>query len=359
MIGRGVDQVLPHPSDPLLHEPYVTDARRYVGLAERAGRPIHSPVNFSYIWGDILSEWKRVAPDLRLINFETIINQSDDYWTQKEIHYRMNPENIPCLTAAQIDCCCLANNHILDWGYSGLAETLETLKRVNIKTAGAGLSRQEAEAPAVMEVKDKVRCLVFSLATVTSGVPWSWGATEDKPGINLLKDLSADTVRELAGQIQRSKLPGDLVVVSIHWGGNWGYDIPYTNKKFAHQLIDRAGVDLLHGHSSHHAKGIEVYQDKLILYGCGDFLNDYEGIGGYEAYRDDLGLMYLATLELTTGKLLSLPMIPTQIKRFRVNRASLPDILWLRDTLNREGKMLGTRVELRPDNTLILLSAEK
>ena len=354
MTGRGLDQLLPHPSDPLLHEPYLTDARGYVELVERTSGSIRVPVNFSDLWGDALIEWERVAPDLRVINLETSITKSDDYWSEKSVHYRMNPENVPCLTAAGIDCCSLANNHVLDWGYAGLRETLETLKRVKVKTAGAGLTRQEAEAPAVMEVKDKGRVLLYSLATATSGIPISWGATEDKPGINLLKDLGAATVRQLAGQIQRVKRPGDIVVVSIHWGGNWGYEIPHTHTEFAHQLIEQAWVDLIHGHSSHHVKGIEVYRDKLILYGCGDFLDDYEGVSGYEAYRDDLGSIYLATLELGTGKLLSLPMIPTQIKRFRVNRASLPDVLWLQDTLNREGKRLGTQVELTPEHTLTL-----
>jgi len=47
-------------------------------------------------------------------------------------------------------------------------------------------------------------------------------------------------------------------------------------------------VDIVHGHSSHHVKGIEVHRGKLILYGCGDFIDDYEGIKGYEAFRDDL-----------------------------------------------------------------------
>lgn len=79
---------------------------------------------------------------------------------------------------------------------------------------------------------------------------------------------------------------------------------------FAHRLIDEAGVDIIHGHSSHHVKAIEVYKDKLILYGCGDFLNDYEGIGGYEEFRADLALMYFATVEPSTGKVFDLHMTP-------------------------------------------------
>ena len=87
---------------------------------------------------------------------------------------------------------------------------------------------------------------------------------------------------------------------------------------------------------------------KLII----DLLDDYEGIGGYEAFRDDLGLMYFASLDCATGKLVNLQMIPTQIKCLRIQRASTQDILWLREVLNREGKRFGTRVQW--DNNKIL-----
>jgi poly-gamma-glutamate capsule biosynthesis protein CapA/YwtB (metallophosphatase superfamily) len=60
------------------------------------------------------------------------------------------------------------------------------------------------------------------------------------------------------------------------------------HRQFAHALIDEAGFDLVHGHSSHHPKAIEVHHGRIILYGCGDFITDYEGIKGYESFRDDL-----------------------------------------------------------------------
>jgi poly-gamma-glutamate capsule biosynthesis protein CapA/YwtB (metallophosphatase superfamily) len=81
--------------------------------------------------------------------------RSDDSWRGKEIHYRMHPQNIGCLTAARSDCCCLANNHILDWGYDGLAETLRTLDAAGIAHAGAGGDAAEAAAPAVLDVRGK------------------------------------------------------------------------------------------------------------------------------------------------------------------------------------------------------------
>jgi poly-gamma-glutamate synthesis protein (capsule biosynthesis protein) len=141
-------------------------------------------------------------------------------------------------------------------------------------------------------------------------------------------------------------------VASIHWGSNWGYKIPSEQRAFAHELIDEAGVDIIHGHSSHHAKGIEIYRGKPILYGCGDFINDYEGIQGHRGYRGDLVLMYFPTINPATGRLVRLEMTPLQIKRFQLHRVSRKDAEWVRDTLAREGRELGTTVTLTHGNTL-------
>jgi poly-gamma-glutamate synthesis protein (capsule biosynthesis protein) len=353
MTGRGVDQVLPHPSDPRIHERVVQSASDYVELAERANGPIPRPVGFSYVWGDALEELDRVAPDVRIVNLETSVTTSAN-WLAKGINYRMHPSNVPCLTAARIDCCALANNHVLDWGRAGLAETLETLRKVRVKTAGAGRDAGEAAAPAIIEVGHRGRVIVFSFGSVTSGIPPDWAASADRPGVNLLPDLSNGTVDSIAGAVRAVKRPRDIVVASIHWGGNWGYRIPREQRTFAHRLIDTAAVDIVHGHSSHHAKGIEVYGDKPILYGCGDFLTDYEGIGGYEAYRGDLALMYFPSMDPATGKLVRFELTPLQIRRFRLHRAERSDARWLRDALEREGRELGTGAELREDGGLVL-----
>ncbi len=354
MTGRGIDQVLPHPNDPRIYESYVRNAVRYVELAETSNGPIPKPVAFPYIWGDALDVLDRVAPDVRIVNLETAVTSADDCWRGKGINYRMHPRNIPCLTAAKINCCALANNHVLDWGYSGLAETLETLSTAKVMRAGAGRNRVEAAAPAMLDVPGKGRVIVFSVGSVTSGIPAEWAADNDRAGVNLLTTLSEEVVGDIATSVGRVKRSGDLVVVSIHWDSNWGYPIPSDHRQFAHRLIDEAGVDVVHGHSSHHPRGIEIYRARPIVYGCGDFLNDYEGIGGYEEFRGDLSLMYFVSLNPTTGNLARMVMAPLQIRRFRLNRASNPDAEWLRDVLSREGRALGTTVELTADNTLIL-----
>jgi poly-gamma-glutamate synthesis protein (capsule biosynthesis protein) len=124
--------------------------------------------------------------------------------------------------------------------------------------------------------------------------------------------------------------------------------------EFAHNLVDLAGVNIVHGHSSHHAIGIEVYKNRLILYGSGDFINDYEGITGYEMYRDDLALMYFAGFDADTGNISKLKIVPMQIKNFKLNYAGRNDADWIKNILNREGKAFDTEFKLLSDNSIEL-----
>jgi len=307
MTGRGIDQILPHPGNPVLHEAFVKDARRYVRLAEQQNRRIPKPVDYRYIWGDALDVWNAREPDLRIINLETSVTTSDDYWPSKGINYRMHPRNVPCLTAAGIDCCVLANNHVMDWG--------------------------------------KCDVLVFAVADVSSGVPKAWSADEHRAGVHLLDDLSPRTADRIGEQIAAEKKPDDIVILSIHWGGNWGYRIPAKQRQFAHHLIDTGAVDIVHGHSSHHPKAIECYRGKAIIYGCGDFLNDYEGIGGYEHYRSWLAPMYFVTVNLHSRQVERLEIELLRLRRFRLEKASAPDRRWLRNKLNEFGNEFATITE--------------
>ncbi|HKJ67810.1 MAG TPA: CapA family protein [bacterium] len=354
MTGRGVDQVLPYSNDPRIYEPYLKNARKYVMIAEQENGPLPDSIGFDYVWGDALGIFDRLNPDLKIINLETAITISDDHWKGKRINYRMHSKNIPVLTSAGIDFCSLANNHVLDWGYDGLRETLRILNEAGVRHAGAGENRTEAQHPATFSVGDKEKLHVFSYGTRHSGISSDWAAGEDQPGVNLLKNFSRDVIESVRENIQNHPEPDDIVIVSVHWGGNWCYEIPKEHRKFAHQLIDEMGVDIVHGHSSHHPKGIEVHNNKLILYGCGDFINDYEGIGGYEQFRDDLGVMYFPEVDPASGDLVRLQMIPTRIEKFQVHRASREDAAWLKEMFDREGNRLGTRTELTEDDRLML-----
>jgi len=343
MSGRAIDQILPNHNRPQIHEPYLVDARDYIALAERVNGPIPRPVAFDYVWGDALAELSRMSPDARIVNLETAIT-THDVFEPKGINYRMHPANVGLLGVAGIDCCALANNHVLDWGDKGLADTLACLQGAEVRTAGAGRDLARAQAPAVIPIPGKGRVLVFAFGSEYSGIARDWAATQKRPGIDLLPDLSAATLAGIAERVGRTKQTGDIAVASVHWGGNWDYQIPAAQRRFAHGLIDQAGIDLVHGHSSHHVKGVEVYRGRPIIYGCGDFLNDYEGIRGHEEYRADLGLMYFPTLDIESGRLVRFELTATRIKRFRIQRADPAEAAWLAAVLDREGRPLGTGV---------------
>ena len=355
MCGRGIDQVLAQPCNPEIYEDYTRSATDYVELAERMNGPIPRGNAPAYVWGAALEELARMQPDARIINLETAITRSNDR-AHKGINYRMSPENAECLRAGKIDCCTVANNHVLDWGRAGLLETLATLQRLDIKAAGAGRNDEQARSPAVLELS-KARLLVFSFGSPSSGVPADWAARRDAPGVNWLPELSEVSALQVAEQISALRRPQDIVIVSVHWGSNWGYSVRDEQVVFARTLIDKANVSIVHGHSSHHPRPIEIYRDRLILYGCGDFLNDYEGIRGYERYRDDLTLMYFPDLDSENGNLAALKLVLLQIKKFRLCIPSRSDIEWIRRTLDRQCQRFGTRIVLEAEGRLSVVAS--
>lgn len=353
MTGRGVDQIFPDACAPALYEPYVESALDYVELAEAAHGPIPRHVDGSYVWGDALEILERQRPDARVVNLETAVTTSDAA-EPKGINYRMHPRNVGVLTAAHIDCCTLANNHVMDWGEPGLIETLDTLAGAGVHVSGAGRDLAQACLPAVLNVGEERRVLVFALGAEDSGIPPEWAADRGTPGVHLLRDFSHEQVTRIARLVAAAKRTGDVAVLSVHWGPNWGYGIHRDHRRLAHALIDDAAVDVVHGHSSHHPKAIEIHHGCPIFYGCGDLVTDYEGISGSEKYRGDLSLMYFVGLD-AHGHVTRLVMSAVQMRRFRLMRPEPADHQWLCDRMNRECRKFGHAVARRDDLLLELL----
>lgn len=352
MTGRGLDQILPTAGKPQLREHYIRDARDYVALAEKVNGPIPKPVDVDWPWGDALAILDDASTDARLINLETSVTQNDEYAPGKGIHYRMHPNNVGVLAAARIDVCALANNHVLDFGIRGLEESLDTLVSAGIVTAGAGRDREQAWQPAVVNTLTGRRILMLSAALASSGVTTDNAAGPGRPGLAFLPDLSGASADMVAQAVQRVRQAGDLAVFSVHWGSNWGYEIPDDQIRFAHRLID-AGIDVVHGHSSHHPRPLEIYRGKPILYGCGDLINDYEGIGGNEQFRDDLRLLYLVTFDIRTRALRELRLVPMQARQLRLRRAAATDTEWLRERLDAVSASFGFQVAANDDGDLV------
>ena len=321
------------------------DARDYVRLAERTNGPIPSAVTPHYIWGDALAEIDRFAPHATVINLETAITAGGRPWPHKEIHHRMHPDHIACLAAARVDVCALANNHVLDYGEDGFSDTLSTLRQAGVATAGAGRNHIEAGAPAILPLGDGRRLLVFAFATYDCGAPPAWEANHS-PGINMLPPDDVALARAVE-HIRAHRRPGDLTVVSIHWGPNWVGPVPASHRRIAHYLIGAGAADVVHGHSSHHPLPAEVHQGKLILYGCGDLINDYEGILQTSPGRSDLVCLYAVTLE-KDGRLRDLEVLPFRLERFRLRRIASKDRARLADFINRRSQPLGTQLSNGP-----------
>ncbi|MYV44375.1 CapA family protein [Streptomyces sp. SID2888] len=355
MLGRGVDQILPHPGNPALRETYIHDARAYVGLAEAANGPIPRPVPFDWPWGEAPAVLDEAAPDVRVINLETSVTGDGEFAPGKGVHYRMSPANLPCLATIRPDVSVLANNHVLDFGRNGLTETLAALTEAGLRTAGAGRDADAAGRPAAVPLDGGGRVLVFSFGMPSSGIPEDWAATGDRSGVELVAGPSEAAAAVCAERLRQLRRPGDIVVASVHWGPNWGYAVCRAEVRFAHALVD-AGVDIVHGHSSHHPRPLEVYRGRLVLYGCGDLIDDYEGIGGYERYRDDLRPLYLVSVERDTGRFAAVRIVPLQARRMRLEHATADDTRWLCAQLDRHSRDFGTRVEPGPDGTLTLRS---
>ncbi|KAJ5746182.1 hypothetical protein N7520_011364 [Penicillium odoratum] len=365
MLARLIDQLLPNP----VNSP--NDARNAAHFQFK-----HSslqPTNYtpSAPWGTTLPLLRKT--DLLLINLETSVTTTSSPWPNKKFNYRMHPANlVPVLHAAQVDYTSLANNHTLDYGTEGLIETVWTLKSAGISFAGAGQNTDEAYNPAILylprslqeyrskwvagekvvstrwsererEVFDDPRTGYAVHVFSASDHPAEWGATV--PEFHFI-DYSTRT-RERLQRLLRSggsSIPA-LKIFSVHWGSNYTWCPSEQIRSLAHFLIDECGVDIVHGHSSHHVQGVEIYNGKIIIYGCGDFVDDYMV---REDYRNDLGAVWRVNVsENNQGLVLDrLEIFPTRIDRFQANllNPSDQDHNWTRDKIAELSGDLGTMV---------------
>lgn len=270
----------------------------------------------AYPWGDTLPLFQ--AADVRLCNLECVISDRGTPWsaTPKMFHFRSDAKNVAVLKAAHIDAVSLANNHVLDYDYEGLYDTLHNLEQAGIRSAGAGTTLREASEPVIWEVQGRK----LGLIACTDNEP-DWAASGKHPGVWYVPiQVQDERAHQLFEIVQRTKAEVAYLIVSLHWGPNWGYAPPPEHKPFAHALIDH-GADLIFGHSGHIVRGIEVYQNKPIIYCAGNFIDDY---AVDEVERNDQSFLFLIELNGTT--LSRLLLYPTVIRHFQARRARNDEI---------------------------------
>lgn len=305
-------------------------------------------------WGSTLPLLK--SSHLNIINLETSVTTNDKKWPDKVFNYRMHPANITALPAAKIDYASLANNHTLDFREAGLVETIDALKKADIAFAGVGGDLHEARRPAVLSLP-RHESASTSLQTPCKVLVWSASDHPDdwdRPRMFNLIDYSARTRTMLKSMVEegsQNTLHDDrpmLKVFSVHWGPNYAWEPSEEIRSLAHFLIDECGIDVIHGHSSHHIQGVEIYKSKLIMYGCGDFVDDYALVAGY---RNDLSAVWRLNVHKCREAvgLETLEVFPTRIKQFQTEHlvAPDPDHEWIRDRFRVLSEYFGTEVPTR------------
>src|SRR3989338_2130228 len=269
------------------------------------------PLN--YVWGDMLEPLKKA--DLTIINLENAIAKSGMPWnkTPKVFFYKADPKAIDVLKVAGIDYATLANNHVLDYEEEAFIETLQHLEKNNISYAGAGRNIEEAQRIAFLEAKGiKIAIIAF-----TDNMP-EWEATKTKPGVNYI-GINENNIEKVRKIIKEAKNKSDIVIVSAHWGPNMRQRPTKAFNEFAHAIID-AGADIFHGHSAHIFQGIEIYNNKLIMYDTGDFVDDY---AIDPLLRNDQTFLFFITI--SKSKIEKIELIPGLISYMQVNKAKGED----------------------------------
>jgi poly-gamma-glutamate capsule biosynthesis protein CapA/YwtB (metallophosphatase superfamily) len=284
-------------------------------------------VRSRYPWGNILPILQH--NDLNIINLETTLTTSTKM-RPKVFNFKADPAIVEALKIANISVVNVANNHILDFDYEGLLETLTVLDDGGIAHVGAGLNAAHARKPVILNKKG----IAIGIIGYTDNEP-DWRAGIDHPGTNYIKIGSIEQVRM---DIKALRNQVDVVVVSIHWGPNKQERPSQEFINFAHAMID-AGVDIIHGHSAHSVQGIEIYNNRLIMYDTGDFVDDYMV---YKDLRNDLGFLFEVTLDKNGPLYVSL--IPTKIADAQVNRANGADKKHIEERMQMLCAEFGTQI---------------
>ena len=297
-----------------------------------------SKTKYNYIWGDLLPILHKT--DINIINLETTLTNSTDK-VPKVFNFKADLDKVKALQAARIDFANLANNHILDFNIKGMIETINVLDKANIKHAGAGINIEAAIKPALI-TKNNIKIAIFGY---TDNEP-SWIATNNKPGTNYIK---VGDIQKIKNDISKIRNKVDIIIISIHWGPNMRQEPTQEFIDFAHAMID-AGVDIIHGHSSHIFQAIEIYKNKLILYDTGDFIDDY---AIDPILRNDQSLLYLTTINKTGIKEINL--IPIIISNMQVNKATGNNFHEIAQRIINLSAKFKTKIEIINNKTLKVL----
>jgi poly-gamma-glutamate capsule biosynthesis protein CapA/YwtB (metallophosphatase superfamily) len=226
----------------------------------------------------------KVAPyfqksDVNFCNLESALSNKGNPQAGRYAAFRSYPSMVEVLKKGRIDFVSLANNHSQDYGWDALSDSMDLLRQNGIGFSGGGKNIEDARKPALVEKMGLTVGLLSYTANVNT--PFGFKASEEREGLAPMRispffqpdHTNLEDVDAMQGDVEKWKAQVDFLVVSFHWGISEGgtHTVALHQKVIAHHAVN-AGADLVLGHHSHALQAVEIYRNKPICYGLGNFV---------------------------------------------------------------------------------------
>lgn len=210
------------------------------------------------------------SSDIMIANSEFTVSNRGTALLNKMYTFRAKPERLPIYNEMGVDMVTLANNHVYDYGVDAFNDMLDSFNEYKIPHIGAGHNIEEAKKPYYFIINGyKIAFVSASRAEKNIMTP---GASIDSGGVFRCYDST-----DMINLIKELKSNSDYVIPIIHFGRENSHELEEEQVSSAHAYID-AGADMVVGHHAHTLQGVEIYNDKPIIYNLGNFLFNNETI---------------------------------------------------------------------------------
>lgn len=200
-----------------------------------------------------------------MVNLETAVTDRGEP-APKAFTFRAPASAFTALEAGGVDVATVANNHGMDFGRTGLQDTLAAARAAGFPVVGAGRNGRQAYAPHRMTVNGQRIAILGATQVLDDHLVDEWTAGPRKPGL-----ASAKNEQRLARAVRDARLTSDTVVVYLHWGLELSSCPTGSQKSLARRLV-AAGADVVVGSHAHVLLGAGRMQQALVAYGLGNFV---------------------------------------------------------------------------------------
>ena len=222
------------------------------------------------VFGDMIPVLS--AADLTIANLETAITEGGDEQTKQYV-FRAPASAFDALRASGIDVVTDANNHGLDYGQAGFADTLEAARLKGYPVVGSGKDEDAAYSPYLVSLHGWRVAVLGASQVIAPELVNDWSAGPGHPGI-----ASAYRVERLTRAVRAARRVADVVVVYLHWGQERNPCPTDRQRTLARQLVE-AGADVVAGSHAHVVQGSGRLGKAYVAYGLGNFLFYANGSG--------------------------------------------------------------------------------